>query len=102
MIKIIFPQAIKNVIPSIGNELIALVKETSIISLTFSLLDKIELSRFCLELHSNKANKSDVYTTSQVYTKDEVDEAIAEALASYTGMNDRLDDLQKQIDALYK
>ncbi|MBE6143443.1 MAG: amino acid ABC transporter permease [Erysipelotrichaceae bacterium] len=36
MIKIIFPQAIKNVIPSIGNELIALVKETSIISLVGS------------------------------------------------------------------
>lgn len=36
MIKIIFPQAIKNVIPSIGNELIALVKETSIISIVGS------------------------------------------------------------------
>lgn len=31
MTKIIMPQAIKNVIPSIGNELIALVKETAII-----------------------------------------------------------------------
>ena len=36
MIKIVFPQAIKNVIPSIGNELIALVKETSIVSLVGS------------------------------------------------------------------
>ena len=36
MIKIIFPQAIKNVIPSIGNELIALVKETSIVALVGS------------------------------------------------------------------
>ena len=36
MLKIIFPQAIKNVIPSIGNELIALVKETSIVSLVGS------------------------------------------------------------------
>ena len=36
MIKIIFPQAIKNVIPSLGNELIALVKETSIVSLVGS------------------------------------------------------------------
>lgn len=35
-VKIIFPQAIKNVIPSIGNELIALVKETSIVSLVGS------------------------------------------------------------------
>lgn len=36
MNKIIFPQAIKNVIPSMGNELIALVKETSIVSLVGS------------------------------------------------------------------
>lgn len=36
MTKIVFPQAIKNVIPSIGNELIALVKETSIVSLVGS------------------------------------------------------------------
>ena len=36
MLKIVFPQAIKNVIPSIGNELIALVKETSIVSLVGS------------------------------------------------------------------
>lgn len=33
MIKIVIPQAIKNVIPSIGNELIALIKETSIVSM---------------------------------------------------------------------
>ena len=33
MIKIVIPQAIKNVIPAIGNELIALVKETAIISI---------------------------------------------------------------------
>lgn len=33
MSKIIIPQAIKNVIPAIGNELIALVKETSIVSM---------------------------------------------------------------------
>ena len=33
MVKVIFPQAIKNVIPSIGNELIALVKETAIVSI---------------------------------------------------------------------
>ena len=30
---IVIPQAIKNVIPSIGNELIALIKETSIVSM---------------------------------------------------------------------
>lgn len=33
MVKIIIPQAIKNVIPTIGNELIALIKETSIVSM---------------------------------------------------------------------
>ena len=33
MKKIILPQAIKNVIPAIGNELIALLKETSIVSM---------------------------------------------------------------------
>ena len=32
MIKIVIPQAFKNIIPAIGNELIALLKETSIIS----------------------------------------------------------------------
>ena len=33
MIKIVFPQAIKNVVPAIGNEMIALLKETSIIGM---------------------------------------------------------------------
>lgn len=33
MWKIVIPQAIKNVIPSIGNEMIALIKETSIVSM---------------------------------------------------------------------
>lgn len=33
MLKIVVPQAIKNVIPAIGNELIALIKETSIVSM---------------------------------------------------------------------
>lgn len=33
MAKIVIPQAIKNVIPTIGNELIALIKETSIVSM---------------------------------------------------------------------
>ena len=31
MVRIVFPQAIKNVVPAIGNEMIALLKETSII-----------------------------------------------------------------------
>ncbi|MBQ8351291.1 MAG: amino acid ABC transporter permease [Clostridia bacterium] len=33
MLRIVVPQAIKNVIPAIGNELIALIKETSIVSM---------------------------------------------------------------------
>ena len=33
MMRIVIPQAIKNVIPTIGNELIALIKETSIVSM---------------------------------------------------------------------
>lgn len=33
MVHIIFPQAIKNIIPAIGNEMIALLKETAIISI---------------------------------------------------------------------
>ena len=33
LMKIVIPQAIKNVIPTIGNELIALIKETSIVSM---------------------------------------------------------------------
>lgn len=32
MIKIVIPQAIKNIIPTLGNEFIALVKETSVVS----------------------------------------------------------------------
>ena len=33
MIRIVLPQAIKNVVPTIGNEVIALLKETSIVSM---------------------------------------------------------------------
>ena len=32
MIKIVIPQAIKNILPTLGNEFIALVKETSVVS----------------------------------------------------------------------
>ena len=39
MLKIIIPQAIKNVIPAIGNEIIALIKETSIVSMVGGLYD---------------------------------------------------------------
>ena len=39
MMKIVIPQAVKNVIPSIGNEIIALIKETSIVSMVGGLYD---------------------------------------------------------------
>jgi His/Glu/Gln/Arg/opine family amino acid ABC transporter permease subunit len=32
MIKIVVPQAVKNILPTLGNELIALIKETSVVS----------------------------------------------------------------------
>ena len=38
MVRIVMPQAIKNVIPTLGNELISLLKETSIVSM-IALLD---------------------------------------------------------------
>ncbi len=39
MWKIVIPQAIKNVIPAIGNEIIALIKETSIVSVVGGIFD---------------------------------------------------------------
>ena len=41
MIKIIMPQAIKNIIPAIGNELIALLKETSIVGMVGSTIGTV-------------------------------------------------------------
>ena len=32
MIKVVLPQAVKNVVPTLGNEFIALIKETSVVS----------------------------------------------------------------------
>ena len=32
MIKIVIPQAIKNILPTLGNEFISLIKETSVVS----------------------------------------------------------------------
>ena len=32
MLKIVLPQAIKNILPTLGNEFIALIKETSVVS----------------------------------------------------------------------
>lgn len=32
MVRIVLPQAIKNILPAIGNEFIALIKETSVVS----------------------------------------------------------------------
>lgn len=39
MIKIVLPQGMKNVIPAIGNELIALIKETSVVSMVGGVID---------------------------------------------------------------
>ena len=39
MFKIVIPQAIKNVIPAVGNEMIALIKETSIVSMVGEIHD---------------------------------------------------------------
>lgn len=36
MVKVVMPQAVKNIIPAIGNEMIALLKETAIISMVGS------------------------------------------------------------------
>jgi polar amino acid transport system permease protein len=33
MFRIVFPQAIKNILPTLGNEFITLIKETSVVSL---------------------------------------------------------------------
>ena len=54
MIKIIIPQAIKNVIPAIGNELIALVKETAIVSMVGSTIGTMT---FDLNQATNAINK---------------------------------------------
>jgi polar amino acid transport system permease protein len=32
MIKIVIPQAVKNILPTLGNEFIALIKDTSVVS----------------------------------------------------------------------
>ena len=58
MIKIIFPQAIKNVIPAIGNELIALVKETSIVSMVGSTVGTLtfDLNQATRVINSDIAN----------------------------------------------
>lgn len=55
MIKIILPQAIKNVIPAIGNELIALVKETAIVSMVGSTVGTLT---FDLNQATSTINKS--------------------------------------------
>ena len=55
MIKVVMPQAIKNVIPAIGNELIALVKETAIVSMVGSTVGTLT---FDLNKASETINKS--------------------------------------------
>jgi len=43
--KIVIPQAIKNVIPAIGNEIIALLKETSIVSMVGEVNDLTKIAK---------------------------------------------------------
>ncbi|VEU80453.1 amino acid ABC transporter permease [Haploplasma axanthum] len=57
MRKIILPQAIKNIIPSLGNEFITMIKETSI----FMYLGVAEL------MYSAQIIKSETYRTKEVY-----------------------------------
>ena len=58
MIKIILPQAIKNVIPAIGNELIALVKETAIVSMVGSTIGTLtfDLNQATSAINKDLAN----------------------------------------------
>ncbi len=58
MIKIVLPQAIKNVIPSIGNEFIALVKETAIVSMVGSTFGKLtfDLNQAATTISKDTAN----------------------------------------------
>lgn len=55
MVKIIIPQAIKNVVPAIGNEMIALVKETAIVSMVGSTIGTLT---FDLNQAASTINKS--------------------------------------------
>lgn len=45
MLRIVIPQGMKNVIPSVGNELIALIKETSIVSMVGTVYDLTYVSK---------------------------------------------------------
>ena len=58
MVKIIIPQAIKNVIPAIGNELIALVKETAIVSMVGSTIGTLtfDLNQATATINKSLAN----------------------------------------------
>ena len=58
MIKIILPQAIKNVVPAIGNELIALVKETAIVSMVGSTIGTLtfDLNQAATTINKGLAN----------------------------------------------
>ncbi len=64
MVKIVLPQAVKNVIPSIGNELIALVKETAIVYMVGSTVGTLtfDLNQATLTIHKTVPN----YLASQL------------------------------------
>ena len=55
MVKVVLPQAVKNVIPAIGNELIALLKETAIVSMVGSTIGTLT---FDLNQATSTVNKS--------------------------------------------
>jgi hypothetical protein len=44
-----------------GKTVLFVAEKKAALDVVYDRLDKIELSRFCLELHSNKANKSDFF-----------------------------------------
>ena len=58
MVKIILPQAVKNVVPAIGNELIALVKETAIVSMIGSTIGTLtfDLNQAASTINKGVAN----------------------------------------------
>jgi len=45
MLKVIFPQAIKNILPALGNEFITLIKETSVASI-IAVVDLLQAAQF--------------------------------------------------------
>ena len=51
MIKIVIPQAIKNILPTLGNEFITLIKETSVLS--FITVSDLYFAFYSIQLSTN-------------------------------------------------